>query len=845
MTEAMPRGCYCGTCAARAGAVARPAVADPLVFRHGAIKHRMLTRIGSTKVGGSRPLDRLGTRGDDDPAIALIDAFAGSMHILAWNAARLADDATIGRTEDRDALVDLTRLLGYEPRPALAATTTLSFTLLDLEGTPKVAKIPKGTKVASVPGQDEKPQTFETDAELDARAEWNGLKPVLSKKVPPVTAATTSITIAGTANTVKTGDLVLVYLEPQPQPPASTGSWLRARVVKVVREPNLEKQPPQTRIDLTSPLVLTAAQHGNQFRNCVIILGQRAAAFGATAPDLQLMSDDIRRTQLPAGSTAPLPTEWRNLRMPSGTANGGVVDLDAIYADAMEDHFVFFSRGTAAAANQIGRITSVTEHSRKGYGLSAKVSQIRVEGIDLSAAATSFRNKVRETAIYVETARETLLVLDDDVEMPAVGAPPDRIIVQGEVNLPVGRRIVLSGEQWTTPHAAGPKIGEVAILRASSHSGGNTHLMFERTIVNRFHSTTLGLLANSVSASHGETPTNGAELIGSGNAASPSPRFQLKGSPLAYVPAPNPRGYAPAIEVRVGERLYAENPTIFGLGSEDRAFTVKTVREGKSEVQFAGRLPSGTHNVTALYRVGGGKAGNLEAGRLTTAMSPVIGVASVSNPVPADGASNAETLDDMRSAAPQSIRTLDRVVSLADFEAFAKSYRGIGKAIATELHVGMRSVVCLTIATTSLTSPGAGSDVIESLRKALAAVTPPGRSVRIEGFTDLTAQVTIALAIDPAFRRGDLEAAVRAALGKTFGRAARNFGEALHRSAILATVHKVEGVIAARLPVFARTDAGSPPESEGRLLCPGPTPADKAGLLSIDPAQIQFTEMQP
>ena len=132
---------------------------------------------------------------------------------------------------------------------------------------------------------------------------------------------------------------------------------------------------------------------------------------------------------------------------------------------------------------------------------------------------------------------------------------------------------------------------------------------------------------------------------------------------------------------------------------------------------------------------------------------------------------------------------------------------------------------------------------------AVATVMPPGRGLRIEGFTDLTANVTIALAIDPAFRRADVEAAVRATLASSFGRAARNFAEALHRSVILATVHKVEGVIAATLQVFVLTAAGRPPESEGRLFCPGPSMVNglfsKAGLLSIDPAQIQFTEMQP
>ncbi|HYJ29170.1 MAG TPA: hypothetical protein VEW25_02365, partial [Allosphingosinicella sp.] len=71
--------CACGTCAQCSGAAARPTVADPLIYSHRAIKARMLGRIGSVEIDGVRPLDRLSTRDSDDPAIALIDAFAGSL----------------------------------------------------------------------------------------------------------------------------------------------------------------------------------------------------------------------------------------------------------------------------------------------------------------------------------------------------------------------------------------------------------------------------------------------------------------------------------------------------------------------------------------------------------------------------------------------------------------------------------------------------------------------------------------------------------------------------------------------------------------------------------------------
>jgi hypothetical protein len=832
--------CNCGACAACTSAVLPAVVGDPLTFRHGAIKSRLLSRIAATEIDGSRPLVGLGTRDVDDPAIALIDALAGAFHVLAWNIARLSNDGSIRHTEDRDALVDLTRLLGYEPRPALAATTTLTFTLDTADGAPKSATIPKGTKIASVPLQDEKPQTFESDAILEARVEWNALLPVQQQADPVIAAATTSsITIKGVSTPAKVGDLVLACIHP---PAPST--WLLGRVALVTRQPELT--PPRTVIQLAATVGVTtiSAMQGPSFKNQVVILGVRAAAFGATAPDLSLMSDEVREGQRPSSDleTDPLPTEWLNLKMvPGGNTSGGAVDLDAVYADAMSNRFVLFHAGTA---RELGRIDASLDLARTGFGLSAKVTRIDVTGINL-AESTGFGAKVRETTIYLETAREMLLVEDADVLLPT---PSDRITVQGTLTLPVGRRLVLYGEPAATGTVPGTRIGEVAVLKSSTTSGGTTELVFEKAVTTTFRSRALSILANAVSASHGETPATppgGAELIGSGTASTSSPRFPLKRSPLAFVPSENLRGYAPAIEVRVNERLYAEVPTLFGLGSEDRAFAVQTTREGTSSVQFAGRLPSGTHNISAVYRTGGGLAGNLAAGRITTALTPVLGVKTVTNPVPADGASDAETLEDMRTAAPQSIRTLDRVVSLADFEAFTRTYRGIGKALATELHDGMRSVVCLTIATTSLAQPG--TDLIDALRRTLAQVCVPGRSIRIEGFTDLTAQVTVALAVDPAFRRSDVEAAVRTELDTTFSRSARRFGEALHRSAVIAAVQGVDGVIAARLAVFQATGIV---DIDGRLLCPVPGFDTnhifiKAGLLAIDAAAVSFVEMLP
>ena len=831
--------CACGTCLTCTTEVPRRPVADLLVFRHGAIKARLLSRIASTEIDGTRPLDPLGTREDDDPAMALIDAFSGALHVLAWNAARLADDGSLRRTEDRDALVDLTGLLGYDSRPALSATTTLAFTVDAFDGSLKAVTVPKGTKVASVPEKDEQPQIFETDADIEARPEWNALTPVQQKTTPGVAPTTTAITIAGASTSAKPGDLLLAYLQPQ-----TSNAWLIARVASVTRQPTLD--PPRTVIELAAPAGLTAiaSMKGNAFKNIVVILGQRASAFGATAPDMNLMPAEVQKNHGHQDSDTN-EWEWNNLQMPGGTTAGGTVDLDAIYPDAMKGRFTVFTRPDATTVTQLGVITAASELSRKGFGLAAKVTRIVVDGIDLSD--TGFRKKVRETAISIETAREQLFVEDAVIELPAP-LTKDRITVNGKVTLAAGRRLVIAGELFAPAEGQSSTAAEIALLKSSTPQSASTELVFERALINSYKSTTMTLQANAVSASHGDTPAapaGGEELIGSSSTATPSPKFELKRSPLAYVPAATPRGYAPAIEVRVGGVLFTEVPTAYGLGSEDRAYTVRTGREAKSVVQFAGRLPSGTLNVTAKYRTGGGTAGNLASGRLTTMMTPILGVRSATNAVPADGGSDAESVEDMRTAAPQSIRTLDRVVSLADFEAFARTFRGVGKALATELHIGMRSVVCLTIATTTLAVPGA--DLVDALKTELAKVSVPGRSVRIVGFVELTAQVALAVAIDPARRRTDVEAAARTVLGLRFGRAARRFGEALHRSAVLAAMHEVPGVIAARLTTFALQDG--PAEQDGRLLCPGPTVVNgeisPAGLLSIDAGAVQFSEMKP
>lgn len=835
-------GAGCDDCAA---AAARPAVADPVAFRHSAIRTRMVGRIARAPAAGGRPLAALGTRAPDDPAIALIDAAAGAAHVLAWTADRLYRDGTIGQTEDRAALAALTGLLGYLPRPAISAATVMAFTLDDLPGAPGRASLPRGMKIASVPGQNELPLTFELDEALEAEAAWNALAPVRAELPPAIGTATTEIAVTGVATAARPGDMVLVRANP---PGGTPPDWIAARVTEVRREP--AHQPPRTILGLAAGRTVKAeaALEAGAGGRDVILLGQRAQAFGATAPDLRLMNEDIRRAQIPPSPPgvpvvvlSGLPTQWLGFEMdPAGSQTGGEVHLDVVVAEAAPGGAVLFQRPSGTPAIQLGRITATREAARTDFGLSAKCTVIGVAGIDLRDSG--FNLAVRQTAIHVETARETLHVPLDDPALPA-SATPDRIVVAGEAALPPGRRVVLTGP---AADGSGP-LAEAAVVLDAIVGAGQTEIVFDAPLAGQWRASGVAVLGNCASASEGETPASGPETVGSGNPTQALQRFALRRMPLAHVPAPGPRGFAPAIEVRVGGRLYGPVETLYGAGAEHRVFQVLARRDGGAEVQFAGRLPSGSGNVEALYRKGGGAAGNLAAGRITTQLAPVLGVRAATNPLPAEGGSDPETLEAMRLAAPKSIRTLDRAVSLADFEAFALGYRGVTKALASELRAGMRRVVCVTIATTALAPPAPGSTLPGDLSDALAAAAPPGTALRVEGFAALAGLVTLKLATDPALDRAAVEATARDAIAAAFSPVARGFAQAIHRSEVLAAAQGAPGVIAATLTSFARADGAA--EDAGRLLSPAPRLDGNdfvpAGLLSIALADILFEEMAP
>ena len=119
------------------------------------------------------PLARLTTRERSDPTIALLDAWACIADVLTFYQERIANEGYLGTAIERRSVIELARLIGYRPRPGVAASVKLAFTVANgFRGA-----LPAGTRAQSVPAGSESPQFYETSAPLDTRDEWNRLAP--------------------------------------------------------------------------------------------------------------------------------------------------------------------------------------------------------------------------------------------------------------------------------------------------------------------------------------------------------------------------------------------------------------------------------------------------------------------------------------------------------------------------------------------------------------------------------------------------------------------------------------------------------------------------------------------
>lgn len=553
----------------------------------------------------------------------------------------------------------------------------------------------------------------------------------------------------------------------------------------------------------------------------VYVLRKRAQLFGNAAP-----ANVVTISGGTATSSAPTVNE-----------SPQQLDLDGHFDQMPAQGWIVVDRGDPDPAGAIlyrARMASSTplprqqifytadaasRQSRADYGLSGPTTRVTLTTPDAWYSGTLDFGALRRTSVYAQSER--LPLADVPLDSPVGSDPQDpastggwQIELDGLVDgLQSGRWLLVEGERVDLPDVTGVRGGELVMLAGTDHlppqypgDGDHTRLTFARPGLSyRYKRDTVTLYANVAKASHGETVT---DILGAGDASKALATYPLRQGPLTYLPAPTAFGAASTLTVRVDGVAWQEVPSLADLGPRDRAYLLQALPGGKRAVRFGdgrqgSRPGTGQDNVVATYRKGLGTGGNLAASRLTLLATKPLGVKEVTNPIPSTGGTDPEGLAPLRRHIPLPLRAMDRVVSVADYEAFAECHAGIGKASAALLPVGTRPVVHLTLTGEGDLPLSLTSDVVANLRAALAELGDPGQGLQLALRELRVLALSARLKRDPAFTFEDVAARARQALLDAFGFDRRELGQSVYLSEILGALQAVPGVLWADVDALA------------------------------------------
>jgi len=653
-----------------------------------------------------------------DFGMMLLEMWAYVCDLTSFYDDVFAHESYVRTARRRDSLRKLVDLLGYIPRPAVAALAQLA---ASADGR-QVVSLPIGTAFRSGAFSGNPPQVFELGAETKIHPllnEWTFL-PVRPVNLPVTSTLQTFLLCKPGTVSVKADDIVIVRLD----------SSLQPRRVTDVSDYTGADGEKYTRVGFDSSLIVTpntAYSSVRLLKSSAIASQWKRSVNSETAIGVNYIYLDAVNRQIRNGQYVVLE-------------GGGV--LHAITVDHNDD-----STRTLTAAGSVtftptgGTATTVTVPA-----VSAPVSLVYfTNNINSTVAGASPQINVHHafvdggvviTESLTEVSTGDPLNVRTPIERPRDSSAPGEFQLEdkngvglarpGSLNFATGQFSV-QGDPWPNTLA-----------------------------------TTVKLLGNIISTSRGEAVKG--EFLGSGDAATANPSFTLKKNPLTYLPAPSestPSGLTSTLKVYVDGLQWTETPSFYGHRAGDQIYIVRQNDKNESVVTFGdgvfGRRLNTGAPVVAYYRHGGGAA-MPPAGSITQVAKPVKGLKSVRSPVAPYGGADAEPANSLQKYAPRSALLLGRAVSLPDLEAAAASYSGM-RAVAAEwrwsktLQVPAAHVWYL-----------ADGDLTELLLNKLRSLAQPDTPIQVERAAATAARLTIQISYDPKRFETDVLAAARTAL---------------------------------------------------------------------------------
>lgn len=267
----------------------------------------------------------------------------------------------------------------------------------------------------------------------------------------------------------------------------------------------------------------------------------------------------------------------------------------------------------------------------------------------------------------------------------------------------------------------------------------------------------------------------------------------------------------PFIALNDGVDKWTPVPNLLASGQEDKNFVVEVEYNGNAYLRFGddtnGMSPVAGTAFAATYRIGNGTAGNVGAGSLIVSTDPRI--TNCTNPLPATGGVDPETMAQIRRRAPQAFLTQERAVTMTDYANVTEQNPQVEDAYATLRWTGSWYTVFVTA------EPANGGLLSKPLQRTLTQYVNryrlAGQDLQLESPDYISLDIKLTVCVDPNYFQANVEKSLMQVLGSgtlpngqpaIFAPGSFKLGQTVYLSPIYAAARTVAGVQSVSAHVF-------------------------------------------
>ncbi len=218
---------------------------------------------------------------------------------------------------------------------------------------------------------------------------------------------------------------------------------------------------------------------------------------------------------------------------------------------------------------------------------------------------------------------------------------------------------------------------------------------------------------------------------------------------------------------------------------------------------YGRRPPMGINNLRAVYRVGGGTVGNVPAGAINQPGPGGLPIVAVTNPRPAAGGAEEESVDHAVRFGPLAFRSGQRAVTLSDYVALAHQAGGVAKVKARSRGLNR---VDLFIAPEGSTCRPVPNDLKKRLLAYFEDKRMAGTVVHIHDSICIPIDVTVDIVVARHHKPEIVRQRVQAAVQHLMAFEEVHFQQTMYLSKVYEAIEDLDGVEAVNVRRFVRKD---------------------------------------